>query len=81
MSKYKWYLKERHNPQFKNPYYVKLGKMSRVKAAKHTKPAYGTNILIPFDSEDLYNEKVSSLIKDGFQVHSTNTQTNIKPKK
>jgi len=55
MSKPKyWYIKERHNPQFKKPYYIALGNIRAIDAKKHEDTLYGFNIIHRYNSENEY---------------------------
>jgi len=50
----KFYIKERHNPQFKNPYYIGCGKLSPKEAKAKETSTYGTNYMLPYDTEEEY---------------------------
>lgn len=63
----KYWLKERHNPQI-GIYYVRMGKMPKKEAKKHESSLYGSNYMIPFDSEETYEAHIAQLIFDGQQV-------------
>ena len=64
----KFYLKERHNPQFDKPYYVKLGQITKAEAIQHEKSIYGHNIILKYENEDLYNKAITDLITQGYNV-------------
>jgi len=66
----KYYIKERHNPQFGKPYYVPLGKISKAAALRHEKAAYGSNNVIEYDTLEDYNTAIETLTKLGFKVHT-----------
>lgn len=61
MSNKKWYIKERHNPQFKAPYYVACGQLTKKEAKKKENPIYGSNYMLPFDTEEEYNKELTKL--------------------
>ena len=65
----KFYLKERHNPQFKDPYYIKMGQLTKAQARGFEKAAYGGNYMLPYNTEQDYLEDIEKLIKDGFVVN------------
>jgi hypothetical protein len=52
----KYYIKERHNPQFKEPYYVACGKLSAKEAKKKEDSLYGFNIMLSYKTEKEYKE-------------------------
>lgn len=65
----RYYIKERYNPQFRNPYYVALGQLSKRDANKNKKAVYGKNAVLGFDTEEEYNKHLQKLKDDGFSVH------------
>jgi hypothetical protein len=65
----KWYLKERINPQFDKPYYVKKGQLTKKEAKKCEETLYGINVMIPFETETKYSEKINELKKEGFIIN------------
>lgn len=64
---WKWYIKERHNPQT-GIYYVGMGQLSKATAKRHEKPVYGENYMLPFETEKEYNTKIACLEKSGKRV-------------
>jgi len=64
----KFYLKERHNPQFDKPYYVAEGQLTKAEAKKKEKSAYGDNYILAYDTEKEYKDAIDKLINDGFSV-------------
>ena len=52
----KFYLKERHNPQFKNPYYVACGQLSKKDAKKKENSLYGDNFMIAYEKYIFFNK-------------------------
>lgn len=55
-----FYIKERHNPQLKKPYFRMVGRMTVRDAKKIENPLYGSNIMHKFKTED---ECKAALIK------------------
>jgi hypothetical protein len=72
-----YYIKERSNPQFKKPYYIACGQLSRtqVKAAEST--VYGSNNMLPFKTLEEYEAALKKLVADGFNV--SNWSGDLKP--
>ena len=64
----RYYLKERFNPQFEKPYYVKFGQLLKKDAKRHENTSYGDNYMLPYDTEKEYNEAIAKLEHDGFTV-------------
>lgn len=64
----KFYLKERHNPQFDKPYYVKLGQITKAEAMRHENSIYGYNKILIFENENSYNKAIADLIADGYNI-------------
>lgn len=50
----KFYIKERHNPQFKNPYYKGCGQLSKKEAKEQGNSSYGYNWMLAYDTEEEY---------------------------
>ena len=63
-----FYLKERHNPQFKKPYYVREGQLSKTAAKKKEKSLYGDNYMLSYNTEKEYNDAIEKLTADGYSV-------------
>ena len=64
-----FYIKERHNPQLKKPYYVACGQLSKKEAAKNENSVYGTNIMMPYSTEVDYKNAIEQLEQKGYTVH------------
>lgn len=64
----KFYIKERHNPQL-GVYYVPCGQMSKTAAKQAGLGIYGMNVMIPFDSEEEYQQELEKLRAKGERVH------------
>ena len=57
MAKKSYYIKERHNPQFKEPYYSAQGQLSKTEVKMREKDClYGVNIYLEYETIELYNE-------------------------
>lgn len=65
----RYWILERHNPQFKEPYYVLLGKCSAADAKKRENTLYGTNYVTSYQTEALYNERIQELKDIGAKIH------------
>ena len=65
-----YYIKERHNPQFKHPYYSACGKLSK-KRAKEIEDGslYGSNVMRPYETEEAYEQALQKLREQGFYVY------------
>ncbi len=46
-----WWIKERDNPQFKNPYFLAYGRITVAAAKRMEEPLYGNNYMHKFDTE------------------------------
>lgn len=69
MSK-KFFIKERHNPQFKKPYYVPEGLLTKAEARrKEDKCIYGYNIMLEYNTEKEYQDAINKFREEGFAVH------------
>lgn len=64
-----YYLKERHNPQFDKPFYVKYGPISAAHAKRLEQSIYGTNHMLHFKDKIAYETKIEELKAAGFHVH------------
>lgn len=64
----KYYIKERHNPQFDNPYYVMCGQLSKKNAKAKGGSIYGSNNMLSFDTESEYQEAIDRLKSEGMRV-------------
>lgn len=63
-----FYIKERHNPQFKQPYYVACGQLSKKEAKAAENTIYGYNNMIAFQSKEEYEKAIEKYKADGFNV-------------
>ena len=71
--KLSYYIKERNNPQFKKPYYVAKGQMTKAEAMKvEDGTGYGTNFMLPYKTEAEYNQAIADLRAQGFNVTGEN---------
>lgn len=66
----KFYIGTRHNPQFKKPYYVTFGQLTKTAAKKAEKCLYGSMELTPYETEKEYNDKISQIKESGFNIHT-----------
>ncbi len=64
-----FYLKERDNPQFDKVFYVKMGQCSKTEAKKHEQTLYGFNRMIPYETEQEYNDAIKQYELAGFKVN------------
>lgn len=67
-GKYYW-LKERHNPQLKNPYWVAYGKITTKEAKAKESSLYGTNYMHNFSTKEDYENKIEELRKNGLMSY------------
>jgi hypothetical protein len=67
MRIFKYWIKERHNPQL-GCYYVGLGQLSKTAARKYERPLYGENIMHSFDTESAYQARLDELRAAGESV-------------
>jgi hypothetical protein len=65
----KFYIGERSNPQFKKSYYVTYGQLTKKDAQKKEKCLYGSIFLTSYESEEDYNNAISKLKAEGFNVN------------
>ena len=56
-----YWIKERSNPQFKEPYYVGYGQLSQKEAKEHEGTLYGYNIMLRFMTKNEYEAKLAEL--------------------
>lgn len=54
-------IKERFNPQFKEPYYKALGQLTKKEIKKYEQSNYGSNYIISFSNIDDYLNKCKEL--------------------
>lgn len=64
----KFYIKERNNPQIKNPYYEAMGKLFKKEVKDWENTLYGRNVMIPFETRDEYEKYIKDLEDGGFSV-------------
>jgi hypothetical protein len=64
-----FYIVERHNPQFKKPYYIKCGQLSKKEAKAKGSSIYGTNYLLTYQTEQEYNDAIELFKAKGFNVN------------
>jgi hypothetical protein len=69
----KFYLKERFNPQFEKPYYIKYGQLTKKEAnnkiMKKEDSVYIRAIMYECKTESKYLESIAFLIKNGYTVN------------
>lgn len=68
MATKKFWLKERFNPQFDKPYYIRCGQLTKVEAKKKENSLYGYNNMISFNNQEEYENRIKTLIEQGFSV-------------
>lgn len=71
-----FYIKERHNPQIKKPYYIAYGQLTKKEARLAGNTIYGSNTMLSFSSKEEYEKKIEDLKNKGFNV-STNPCTHL----
>lgn len=62
----RYYIKERHNPQFDKPYYSACGQLSRIEAKENS--LYGNNVMLEYASLEEYNKALDQLKVAGYDV-------------
>lgn len=67
MSK-QYYIKERKNPQLKNPYFTAEGQLTKAEVKIKETTSYGRNILRGYDTEEEYKWAIKALIESGYTV-------------
>ena len=71
MNTYKFWIKERYNPQL-GTYYVPMGQMSERKAKKmgsNRSTLYGHNELHSFSNKEEYDSYIQKLRESGEKIH------------
>ena len=63
-----WWIKERHNPQFKGPYYVLCGNITTKEAKRMENPLYGDNEMLRFNTKEAYEDNIKKLRDAGEDV-------------
>jgi hypothetical protein len=66
--KLKFYIKERHNPQFKKPYYVALGMLTKKEAKNKENSLYGENYILSYNTEEEYNNAINNFKDCGYSI-------------
>lgn len=69
MKGLKYYIAERHNPQFDKPYYRAKGQMTKADARKAEDCLYGSVYMIEFPNEEAYRAQIKELLSTGFRVN------------
>jgi len=64
-----YYIKERHNPQFKKPYYIPEGLLTKKEALIKENSSYGFNIMLKYNTIQEYTKAIQQFKNDGFNVH------------
>lgn len=64
------YIGMRVNPQFKKPYYVAFGALSKKDAKKKEDCAYGSMYLTGYETQESYDAELAKLRADGFTVNT-----------
>ena len=68
MSKLKYYIKQRYNPQL-GTYYIKYGQITKEEAKNaEDRCVYGSNKMLKFNTEKEYLSKIDELKKSGESV-------------
>jgi len=71
MAAKKFYLKERNNPQFKHPYYTACGQLTKKEAKEKEDAVYGSNCMIPYNTEAEYLQAIKDLKNQGLRVRES----------
>jgi hypothetical protein len=69
VNKKSYWITERNNPQFKEPYYIACGQLSKTEAKKRANPLYGYNRMIEFLTEEEYHNALEKYEREGKSVH------------
>ena len=64
-GKKKFYIGQRHNPQFKEPYYKEYGQLSKAEAKKKENCLYGSMYLTSFETKEEYENVVAKMKSEG----------------
>lgn len=68
----KYYILERHNPQFDKPYYAMCGRLPLQMAKERERGVlYGYIVMLPYDTESEYLAASEDLKAKGFNVSSS----------
>lgn len=68
MANKKFYMGERHNPQFKQPYYVVYGQLTKKEAKAKGNCAYGSMNVLEYDTQADLDAAILQREFDGFRV-------------
>ena len=64
-----FYIGERHNPQFKKPYYKLYSQPSKKDAKSKENCAYGSMYLTSYNTVEEYNATIVNLRDSGYSIH------------
>jgi hypothetical protein len=64
-----FYIGERGNPQFKKPYYVAYGELTKKEAKSKQNCVYGSMFLTSYKTKESYEKTISNLKEKGFNVN------------
>jgi len=68
MPNKKYYIGRRNNPQLAKPYFVAYGQLSKADVKRKENAIYGSMILTPYDTQELYDQQIAALMAAGFSV-------------
>ena len=68
MARNYWWIKERHNPQFKKPYFILSGQMTIKEAKQMENPIYGENYMHKFSTKKEYEKRIQELRSSGVKL-------------
>lgn len=63
-----FYLGKRSNPQLAKPYYRMYGQLSKAEVKRNENCLYGSMYLIPFQTKEEYESKITELKTLGYNV-------------
>ena len=63
-----YWIKRRHNPQFKNPYYVLCGQLTKKAAKQKEETLYGYNFMLEYKTIEDYKTAIKYLKKDNCDI-------------
>ena len=64
-----YYIGERNNPQFKKPYYIAYGQLTKKDVKRKEKCMYGDLCITGFVNKEDYDNTLLSLKQKGFSIH------------
>lgn len=67
--KLSYWIKERHNPQFKKPYYHAYGQLTKKEARAKENTLYGHNVMLEYKTEQEYIDAIKALREKDFIVY------------